>query len=438
MTERADKKALLKSLIERLHKGESPGEIKEEFKESLKGVSVAEISKIEEELIKEGMPRESVYLMCDAHIEMFKESMEQASVSVPEGHPIHTLMEEHKALLDLAAKLRDVANNLENGEGLESMPLNFKALSHIIEHLKDSEKHYLREENALFPHLEKHGITEPPQVMWMEHDKIRSIKKELFSHIESHGKRGFDEFVDGLRGLAAFLAETLANHFFKENNILFPTALQVIGEDEWKEIESDFREIGYCCFTPKVSGAGERVVQPAESEETDDFSLVEEAGVGGCAAHSETDDPPAKGTGTGRAAVEGDAISFDTGELSASELEAILNSLPVDITFVDKDDKVRYFSQTADRIFVRAKSVIGREVRQCHPQKSLHKVNRILDDFKSGKRDVAEFWIDLNERLIYIRYFPVRDKGGDYLGCLEVTQDITDIKKIEGEKRLLD
>ncbi len=130
-------------------------------------------------------------------------------------------------------------------------------------------------------------------------------------------------------------------------------------------------------------------------------------------------------------------IIFETGSFAKEELETLLNTLPVDITFVDKNDTVRYFSQTKDRIFPRTKAVIGRKVQQCHPQKSLHVVNQILEDFKNNKRDVAEFWINLNNRLIYIRYFPVRNKSGDYLGCLEVTQDITDIKKIEGERRLL-
>ena len=130
-------------------------------------------------------------------------------------------------------------------------------------------------------------------------------------------------------------------------------------------------------------------------------------------------------------------ISFETGSFSKEELETLLNTLPVDITFVDKEDTVQYFSQSKERIFPRTKAVIGRKVQQCHPQESLHVVNKILEDFKNNKRDIAEFWINLNNRLIYIRYFPVRNKSGDYLGCLEVTQDITDIKKIEGEKRLL-
>ncbi len=130
-------------------------------------------------------------------------------------------------------------------------------------------------------------------------------------------------------------------------------------------------------------------------------------------------------------------IPFETGNLSKEEIESTFNALPVDVTFVDKDDTVRYFSQSKDRIFVRTKAVLGRKVQQCHPQKSIKVVNEILEDFKSGKRDVAEFWMNFEGKLIHIRYFPVRSKSGEYLGCLEVTQDITGIKRIEGEKRLL-
>jgi len=129
---------------------------------------------------------------------------------------------------------------------------------------------------------------------------------------------------------------------------------------------------------------------------------------------------------------------FETGSLSKEEIEAILNALPVDISFVDANDAVKYFNKAEKRIFVRTKAVIGRKVQLCHPQKSVHIVNKILETFKNGKKDVAEFWITMNNRLIHIRYFAVRNKNGKYLGTIEVTQDITEIKKIEGEKRLLD
>ena len=131
-------------------------------------------------------------------------------------------------------------------------------------------------------------------------------------------------------------------------------------------------------------------------------------------------------------------LQFETGSLSKEEVEAVLDSLPIDISFIDKEDRVKYFNKAEGRIFVRTKAVIGRKVQLCHPQKSVHVVNRILEAFKTGKKDVAEFWINLNDRLILIRYFAVRGKNGKYLGTVEVTQDITDIKKIEGQKRLLD
>jgi len=136
-------------------------------------------------------------------------------------------------------------------------------------------------------------------------------------------------------------------------------------------------------------------------------------------------------------ALEG-PLQFETGTLSEDEIEAILNTLPVDITFVDKEDRVRYFNKLGERIFARTKAVIGRKVQKCHPQESVHVVNKILDSFKSGKKDAAEFWIPKGDRLVHIRYFAVRGKNGEYVGTMEVTQDIADLKKIEGEKRLLE
>ena len=131
-------------------------------------------------------------------------------------------------------------------------------------------------------------------------------------------------------------------------------------------------------------------------------------------------------------------LQFETGSLTKEQLDGLLSALPVDITFVDANDTVRYFNKPEKRIFVRPKAVLGRKVQMCHPQKSLHVVNKIVESFKSGKKSVAEFWINLNNRFVHIRFFAVRDENGKYLGTMEVVQDLTDIKKIEGEKRLLD
>jgi PAS domain S-box-containing protein len=401
MDEFAERKEALKEIIKRLHEGADPVKVKEEFKELLKDTSSEEIAKIEEELIKEGMPREEIHKLCDVHIALFKESIEEEKVLAPPGHPIHILMEEHKLLLQFADDLKKTADKIENKD-FDSAKEELGQLKQIEENLKNSESHYIREENVLFPYLEKHGITQPPAIMWMEHDKIREIEKDLYALIEAHERLEFEHFVKDLKERAVLLAETLSSHFYKENNILFPTGLKVIPENEWSDIRKGFDELGYCSFTPEATKiAGEAAEKPAAQTEI-------------------------KGM-----------VAFDTGNLAYQELESIFNTLPVDVTFVDKEDTVRYFSVTKERVFPRTKAVIGRKVQQCHPQKSLHVVNQILEDFKNGQRDVAEFWINLKDRLILIRYFPVQNKNGDYIGCLEVTQDITDIKKIEGEKRLL-
>lgn len=131
------------------------------------------------------------------------------------------------------------------------------------------------------------------------------------------------------------------------------------------------------------------------------------------------------------------SLKFKTGIISEKEIELILDSLPVDITFVNRDDEVKYFNKLDTRIFKRTTSIIGLKVQNCHPKKSLDKVQQILDDFRAKKRNAAEFWINLDNRVIYIRYFPIYDSEDEYVGCLEVSQDITDIKEIKGEKRLL-
>lgn len=397
-----NKKKALKELIEKLHAGAKPEEIKERFKEFLKDVGPTEISQVEEELIKEGMPREKIQKLCELHLAVFRESLEKEKILAPPGHPIHILMEEHKILLKFAEKLKDNAKEMRGAKDFDSAGKMMKQLSHIVEHVKESESHYLREENVLFPYLEKHGITQPPAIMWMEHDKIREIKKNIYKLRDTHDSMVFQDFAKQLEDVAISLADMLSNHFYKENHILFPTALKVIVENEWKNIRDQFDELGYCSFTPEYARITTEEIEAPTSK------------------------PGAEGV-----------ASFETGNLSKEEIEAIFNTLPVDITFVDKDDTVRYFSQSKDRIFVRTKAVLGRKVQQCHPQKSIHMVNQILEDFKSGKTDVAEFWINFEGRLIHIRYFPVRNENGEYLGCIEVTQDITDIKKIEGEKRLL-
>ncbi|MBS7619052.1 DUF438 domain-containing protein [Candidatus Bathyarchaeota archaeon] len=399
-----ERKKILKEIIKQLHEGAPPQQVKERFNHFLGSVSSEEIAKIEDELVKEGITREEIQRLCDIHLSVFKEQFEKQKPQASLDHPIGILLEEHRIMLQLAERIESILKKLNLTEEMKDIEEEVHGLEHIARDFTDSEKHYLREENVLFPVIERHGITEPPAVMWMEHDKIREKKKIFSKLVNEYDMIGFRDFKSRLSEVSTTLTELLRSHFFKENNILFPTALKVVTAEEWRNIRREFDEIGYCCFTPPIPKAS-----PVAAE-----APIEEASKGD------------------------DVLEFETDFLSKAEIEAILDTIPIDVTFVGADDTVKYFNKSEERIFVRTKSVIGRKVELCHPQKSVHIVKRILEAFKKGEKDKAEFWITVKDRLIYIRYFAVRDENGRYLGTLEVTQDLTDLRRIEGEKRLLD
>jgi len=258
---------------------------------------------------------------------------------------------------------------------------------------------------VLFPYLEKHGIAEPPAVMWMDHNEIKELKKKLHTLIRIVEATNFQNFKDNLWETAKTLSKLLQNHFYKENNVLFPAAMSAVTPKEWVGIRQEFDEIGYCCFTPPEL-----------------INIIPKTEMAKAQAQK---------------APEG-KLQFETGTLTKKQLDGLLNALPIDITFVGADDTVRYFNKPEERLFVRTKAVLGRKVQKCHPQKSLHVVSQIVKAFKKGEKNVAEFWITLNDRFIHIRFFAVRDVKGKYLGTMEVVQDLTEIKNLQGERRLLD
>jgi len=401
-----EKKELLKELIKQLHEEEEPTpELRKKVKEILSSISAPQIARVEEELIKEGMSPHEIFRMCDIHLEVFKEALSENLDLAPPGHPVNILMGEHAKLVEFADELFQTVQELKKVKDFPFAANIIGKIQDILSHFKEAEKHYLREENVLFPYLQKKGITQPPKIMWMDHYQIRILKKRLFELIEGRGiTSSYNEFVSELEKATIALAEYQSGHFKKENKMLFPTGLRVISDEEWKIIRAEFDEIGYCCFTP------DRPEMAKKKEKAEKIEKTEQEGI----------------------------ITFETGKLAPEVLEAVLDTLPIDITFVDKDDKVAYFSNSKDRIFVRSKAIIGRSVQNCHPQRSIHIVNRIINEFREGKKDKAEFWIKLGDIYAYIRYFAVRDKEGNYLGTLEVSQDIAPIKAIEGEKRLLD
>jgi len=393
---------VLKEILKELHNGKSVEEVKPRFEETFKGVSVNEISEIEQALIMEGMPVEEIQRLCDVHASLFKGSIEEIHREErPEdlpGHPIHTFKLENRAIEKLIEeKIKPLQREFADNDKKE----NIEKLLENINLLLDIDKHYSRKENLLFPFMEKYGITVPPKVMWGVDDEIRDLLKEV--------KAELSNYAGDKEDISKKLDEALTKvteMIFKEENILFPMVLETFSEDEWLTIAEDSAEIGYCLVEPQG------VWRPVN------VNVEEKEG------------PKEKLSANGY-------LKFETGILTPKEISAIFNHLPVDLTFIDKEGIVKYFSQGKERIFARTKTIIGRKVENCHPPGSVHIVEKIVNDFKSGKKDNEDFWIKLGDAFVYIRYFAVRDEKGEYLGALEVTQNIGPIQDIKGEKRLL-
>ncbi len=393
---------ILKELIMELHNGKSVEEVKERFSELIEGISPTEISAMENALIKEGMPVSEVQRLCDVHAAVFKGSIEE--IHRPEnpeeipGHPVHTFKLENRALERLIDKaLKPLLESLKR----EDSPDTRQQLTEGFTKLWEVDKHYLRKENLLFPYMEKYGITAPPKVMWGVDDEIRVAIKEALGLLKDGGSDAEQIIIK-----AEAAADRVIEMIFKEENILFPMVLDTLSEDEWLKIAGESHELGYCLYEPKKEWKPVRVsVEEKEQKQ-------------------------------GEAPAGDGYLKFDTGILTRPELEAMLNTLPVDITFVDKEGVVKYFSQGTERIFPRTKAVIGRKVQNCHPPASVHIVEKIVEDLMSGAKDHEDFWIKMRGKYVLIRYFAVRDKEGNYVGTLEFTQDIGPIQLIEGEKRL--
>lgn len=392
----SERKKILKEIAEKISAGEDLGDIKRYFVENLGGLNPVEVTFYQDEFIKEGATQKDFRVLHDISLEVFRDTIQNQKPIAPKGHPIHTLMAEHSILMEYANELLALVGALSKGER-ESKPEYLGRIRQLIGFFVESESHYLREENAVFPSVEKHGLTGPPSAMWSEHQEIHAIEKNLFDLNSDTDK----DLIDNLKKMSEVslsLADILARHFYKENNILFPASIRLFSEQEWDTVVQDFDDIGYCSYSVKPTGKG----KPAE--------VVSDEG----------------------------EVVFGSGKLTVEMLETIFSHLPIDMTFVDAQDRVQFFSESPERIFVRSRAIIGRSVQLCHPQSSVHVVEEILDDFRDGKRDSAEFWINLGEKTIHIHYFAVRDDDNKYLGCLEVSQDITEILKITGEKRLLD
>lgn len=390
--------AAMKSLIRNLHAGGDKEQIKRRFAMITRNLDPADIGAMEQQLANEGLDPSEIKRMCEVHVEMFKEALAHGGgLAVEPGHAVHTFMEENRALGKVADRIEEIGREGDGVPFEERFAARRDDLVDLWEKLSTVEHHYRRKENQLFPFMEKHGIVAPTQVMWSVHDEIRAAIKETRLALDRGDATGYAYALSSPKTLQA-----VRDMFYKEEKILFPMTLDLLTKDEWAQVKRGEAEIGYA--------------------------------IGGDAA----DPAPVVAAQSPALASDLAALNLDTGVLSLEQINLMLTALPLDVSLVDENDEVRYYSAGPERIFPRSPAVIGRKVQNCHPPKSLSAVNRILADFRTGTRNQAEFWIEMGPKFIHIRYFALRGAGGTYRGCLEVTQDVTGIRSLRGSKRLLD
>lgn len=389
------RKQVLAELIAELHNGKTADEVKDRFAAVFENVSAEEIAQAEQALIQNGLPVSEVQRLCDVHAAVFKGSISdihrEMDPSHVEGHPVHTLMAENRAVEELTRELSVLLGKLPAESAVQALRDGFARLTQI-------ERHYSKKENLFFPYMEQYGITAPPKVMWGVDDEIRAQLKAVRARLDA-GEFG------GLITEGEALFGKMDEMIFKEENIMLPMLLENLTQDEWKTVADESAELGYCLIDDVPAW------QPIAVPETKQVKAAPQA--------------------------ESGVITLPTGMLTVQELTRMLDMLPIDITFVGKDETVKYFSQGAERVFPRTKAIIGRNVSNCHPPASVHIVEKLVEDFKAGRKDGEDFWIRMGDRYILIRYFAVRSEAQEFLGVLEVTQNIAPLQAVTGEKRLV-
>ncbi len=399
---RAQRVRQLKTIIQRLHQGEAPETVKDQLRTIVRETDYSEIVAMEQELMAEGMPAEEIMSMCDLHSQLTREVLVQLPArTVPPGHPVDTMRRENQALRETLTRMRQAMEAILALDDEAWLAPQLMAWRQCANELMDVEKHYQRKEHLFFSRLESHGITGPSKVMWGKDDEVRAMLRSLQQALSAQDAV-LPDYKLAVCTIGASVTAAVEEMIYKEENILLPLCLDVFTEDDWAQIWADSPSYGWCLVEPRDG------YTPPESVLREGIRLRGE-----------------------------EAVQLPTGSLTLQQLLAIFRTLPVDLTFVDADDRVAFYSEGPDRIFARSRAILGRKVQHCHPPRSVHVVDQILDDFRSGRHSVAEFWIHFHGRFVHIRYFAVREESGRYLGTLEVTQDVTRIRALEGERRLL-
>ena len=374
----------LKELMLRLHQGEKEEIIQEEFNQYFDSISPYEIQVMERNLMQEGITYEEIMRLCKIHASLMSAKVESGE-GMPdfekEGHPVMVLKKENLALRGAIDRIERLLQAYVSSKDEELL----KGLKRQISLLDQFENHYLRKEYALFPIMESKGITAPPKVMWGVHDEIREIYKNF--------KQAFDEQADDVMDQFLAAKEELLEMIFKEENILIPMVAQAFHVDDWEKMAQDTPQYGYCIVTPEAEWKVEKKPSTIQSKEE-----IQETG----------------------------DIPLSTGSLSLEQLDLLLNLLPMELSFVDKDNIVKYYNEGngEEKIFKRTKSAIGRDVINCHPPKSHAIVKQLFEQLRSGQKEKEEMWFKKEDKMIHVTYHAVRNAQGEYMGVLEYVQNI--------------
>ncbi|MBP6759957.1 MAG: DUF438 domain-containing protein [Flavobacterium sp.] len=313
------------------------------------------------------------------------------STMLPEGHPVSVYYQEKEIINILLGELLAVDAETE-----------LQKYTNIFNQLQTIEKRFARKENQLFPFLEKKGWNGPSQGMWSFHDNLREQFRLLRKNMDAK------EF-DKINSDTPFLVDGINRLMNTEDMVLFPNSLNMLSEEDWIAMRKGEEEIGWMLPETPAPFPAVEYIHPSQDFTKREMTFSTE-----------------------------NTSHYDEGYMTVEQVNLLLKTMPLDLTFVDENDKVIFYNRGEERVFPRSAGIIGREVKFCHPPKSVGTVLKIIESFKNGTKNEASFWINFKERLIYIRYFAVRDADKNYKGVIELSQDITDIKKIEGEQRLLD
>ncbi len=413
-----EKISLVKDILKSITRGADPRELKEKYGDVLRRVSPFEIAVIEQQLIREGISPKEILKVCDLHVEVFREYLESEELrGVPENHPVALLMRENAEIVKLAEALSLYANAVKGAGSPEEKMNNYELVRNILAELKDKvRRHYRKNQMLLFPYFERRGIEAVPRVLWGKEDEVITGIRRLLQEKPAEPEK-LDEAAEKAAGLAAQVIDLV----FRENKILYPAAWVLLSPGEWKAIDILARELGYIVDAPEPWGDGVEPVYPYMVEASVTPEQLEKlpAEMRSVLKDIEPD--------RYRIMRPGD-IELSTGFLSPEEIELVFSSLPLEITFADENNRVRFF--TKSRLtggFPRAKTIVGRKLEYCHPPRLEGYVKFNVDLLKQGRFSHREFWTRMGGRIIRVLVVGVRDGEGRYRGTLEIVEDFTEV-----------